>query len=157
FFFLDECRHRFYAAADDDISYPDDYILRLKAALAKAGPGAAVGVHGAVYPNPVLGLSRPRHLYHFLDPLPYVMPVHLLGTGTVLFDQREWQLRLADFGEPGMADVWFARNARSRRIRLFAINRDRDWLTDLHRASVSADVTSGARLFAEAKADDSRQ
>src|SRR5690606_18653656 len=65
FFFLDECRHRFYAAADDDLAYPPDYICRLRETLADAGSGAAVGVHGAVYPNRVIGLSSPRHLYHF--------------------------------------------------------------------------------------------
>lgn len=157
FFFLDGCRHRYYAAADDDLLYPPDYISRLRTVLADAGPGAAVGVHGAVYPSRVIGLSKPRHLYHFLDSLPYVMPAHLLGTGTILFDREEWQLRFEEFGEPGMADVWFARSARTRGARLFTVNRNRNWIVDLQGAESTSTESQGVRLFAEAKADDSHQ
>lgn len=153
FFFLDTTPYRYYAAADDDIAYPPDYIERMVGRLGDAGPNAAVAVHGAVYPTEILGLFKPRHLFHFSDALQHVMPVHLVGTGTVVFDQDSWQLGRTEFGEPGMADVWFAAAAQRRGARLFVVNRSRDWLVDVS----GSGPDRGPRLFAEAALDDSYQ
>src|SRR5690606_8445651 len=137
FFFLGRTDHRFYAAADDDIHYPTDYIEVLKEALVDTGPNSAVAVHGAVYPTPILDMFTARHVFHFSESLQHVMPVHLVGTGTLLFDQSEWNLDFEEFGEPGMADVWFARSAKKRSARLFVVNRDRDWLRPVDSAGVA--------------------
>lgn len=153
FFFLGSTSYRYYAAVDDDIEYPPDYISRMQQRLADAGPNSAVAVHGAVYPAEVLGLLKPRHLFHFSDALQHVMPVHLVGTGTLLFDQETWALERGEFGQPGMADVWFAAAARKRGARLFVVNRNRDWLVE----AAEVDAGRGPRLFAEANLDDSRQ
>ncbi len=157
FCFLDRCRHRFYVSADDDIVYPPNYIARMKACLVQAGPMAAVGVHGALYPTDVVGLLWPRHLFHFTASLPYVMPVHVAGTGTLMFDQSEWKLRFDEFGEPGMADLWFAKSARRRGGRLLVINRDKRWLEPIDPADDSELTGQVSTLHAEADADGSFQ
>lgn len=156
FFFLDRAK-RYYAAVDDDIEYPADYIERLLTELEHAGPGAAMGVHGAIYPTRILGLSKPRKLFHYLEPLRFVMPVHLIGTGTLLFNQADWRLSFEEFEEPGMADVWFAISARRRDARLFVVNRNKQWLRDVPAEVVDESAAGNLRLFAEARVDDSRQ
>ena len=154
FFFLEESAARYYATVDDDILYPVDYLEQLIGGLNDAEQGAAVGVHGAIYPTPIIDLIRARHLFHFKDFLPYAMPVHLLGTGTTLFDQSDWQLRLSEFGSPGMADVWFASAASKRSARLFVVRRQRGWLEPIEQTTKSR--PDGA-LFHEANVDSSEQ
>mgnify|MGYP001186272965 CR=1 FL=1 len=149
FFFLGRTDHRFYAAADDDIHYPTDYIEVLKEALVDTGPNSAVAVHGAVYPTPILDMFTAGHVFHFSESLQHVMPVHLVGTGTLLFDQSEWNLDFEEFGEPGMADVWFARSAKKRSARLFVVNRDRDWLRPVDSAGVAHSGGAIPTLYAE--------
>ena len=158
FFFLGKTGHRFYASADDDLVYPPDYIDVLKGCLGDAGPGSAIAVHGAVYPPRLLDMFTSRHLFHFSESLQHVMPVHLVGTGTLFFDQAEWQLSFDEFGEPGMADVWFARSAKARGARLFVVNRNRDWLRPVEAAGVAMPTESPfPTLFAEAEVGRGRQ
>lgn len=154
FFFLSHAETQYYASVDDDILYPDDYLDRLIGTLDKAEQPAAVGVHGAMYPFPVIDLFDSRYLLHFKDPSPHVMPVHLLGTGTTLIDQSEWGLELAEFGAGGMADIWFAAAAARRNARLFVVRRGRDWLTPLE---TGKGRIPGGNLFYEGLLDDSAQ
>lgn len=156
FFFLSRVENRFYAAVDDDIQYPPDYISRLRNLLGQAPVGSAVGVHGSIYPRNILGLLGPRHLIHFSHASAYVLPVHVLGTGTVLFDQRLWNLRYEEFGTPGMADVWFARAALDRNASMFVINRDRYWLSALADDTRALDEAAST-LYSEAKHNDELQ
>jgi len=153
FFFLDQSESRYYATIDDDILYPTDYLKRLVGFLRNAGRHAAVGVHGAIYPYPIIDMFRSRYLLHFEDPLSHVMPVHLLGTGTAMIDQVEWDLQFAEFGEPGMADVWFAAAASKRKASQFVVRRRRRWLEKIERATRD----SGGALFYEGLLDDRAQ
>ncbi|HJQ92335.1 MAG TPA: glycosyltransferase family A protein [Acidimicrobiia bacterium] len=146
FYFLNQTNSRYYATVDDDILYPKDYLAHLVDILNAAEQRAAVGVHGALYPTPVVDLFEPRYLLHFKDPLPYAMPVHLLGTGTVLFDQSEWKLDPDEFGTPGMADIWFGVAAARRESSMFAVPRVANWITP---SIGGADASSGGSLFFE--------
>lgn len=151
FFFLEESGARYYATVDDDIRYPDDYLRQLLETLTEAGQRAAIGVHGAIYPTPLIDLIRSRQLFHFEDYLPHVMPVHLLGTGTALIDQSDWELQFSEFGTPGMADVWFATAASRRDASLFVARRDRGWLEPIQKRKARA------ALFHQALLDSSEQ
>lgn len=154
FFFVDKSRAQFYATVDDDILYPNDYLEHLVRCLSETDQPSAMGVHGAVYPSPIVELFDPRYLIHFEDPSPHVMPVHLLGTGTALFDQSDWQLELTEFGTPGMADVWFAAAAARRGASLFVARRVRNWVLAFDRR---AEETIGGALFFEGLLDSSHQ
>lgn len=152
FFFLDRCGTQYYATVDDDIAYPTNYIDRLIVHLQEAPQPAAVGVHGAVYPDPVIDMFDSRLLWHFEHRVPHVMPAHLLGTGTTAFDQSAWQLRFEEFGMPGMADVWFARAAQERGAGLFVVPRRRRWMEPIKR-----ERDTGGALFHEGLHHGSRQ
>ena len=152
FFFLSRSDSRYYATVDDDLIYPHDYLQRLVACLNEAEQRAAVGVHGAIYPSPIGELFDPRYLFHFADPTPHVMPVHLLGTGTALFDQSDWKLDSSEFGRPGMADVWFAAAAAKRNAGLFVTRRIRNWVSEF-----DEDKGAAGALFFEGLLDNSEQ
>jgi len=153
FFFLNQSSARYYATVDDDLLYPHDYLQRLVACQREAGQRAAVGVHGAIYPSPIVDLFEPRYLIHFEDPSAHAVPVHLLGTGTTLFDQADWNLEFGEFGAPGMADVWFAAAAARRQASLFVTKRVRNWV------SAFDDRTKGSpgALFHEGLHDSTQQ
>jgi hypothetical protein len=153
FFFLDQSESRYYATVDDDILYPPDYLERLAGFLRNAEQVAAVGVHGAIYPHPIIDMFSSRYLVHFEDSLSHVTPVHLLGTGTTMIDQVEWGLQFTEFGKPGMADVWFAAAAAKRNAGLFVTRRSRRWLEKIDKAT----TVSGGALFFEGLLDDREQ
>jgi hypothetical protein len=77
-------------------------------------------------------------------------PVDMIGTGTLLFNQRYWKLKYTEFGKPGMADVWFAVAAASRGFGLWSIPRAEKWMHAL-------ELEEDGNLFKEGKFDDSLQ
>lgn len=154
FYFVDRSTARYYATVDDDILYPADYLRHLVTSMEESGQRSAVGVHAAYYPSPVVELFDPRVLLHFEDASPHLMPVHLLGTGTAMFDQSDWHLTLSEFGKPGMADVWFAKAAAERKAGLFSVPRVRNWVTAVDRFG---EGKSGGALFFEGLLDSSHQ
>ncbi|MDW3216939.1 MAG: glycosyltransferase family A protein [Ilumatobacteraceae bacterium] len=152
FFFLGQSTQRYYATVDDDISYPTDYIEKLTEFLVDADQLSAVGVHGALYPDPIIDLFDARVLLHFEKSAAHVAPVHLLGTGTTMFDQQAWQLRFDEFGTPGMADVWFAKAAVERGASCFVVPRKRKWLQPIR-----PERAGGGALFHEGLHSSSEQ
>jgi hypothetical protein len=128
FFFLSESKLKYFATADDDIEYPNDYVIRLLRYLRLSGGSGSVGVHGYLLPEEITSISSNRHVFHFADSAPFLTPVNVLGTGTTLFNQDKWKLRFSEFGEPGMSDVWFAIAAKRRAAPLWAIPRPHKWL-----------------------------
>lgn len=150
FFFLDKTNAVYYATVDDDINYPENYISRLLEIQVQLGGTNAVGVHGSVYPNPVKKLLTNRHLWHFSKVSKSLNPVDMIGTGTLLFNQRYWKLKYSEFGKPGMADVWFAVAAAKRGFGLWSIPREENWMHPL-------EIEEEANLFKEGKFDDSTQ
>jgi hypothetical protein len=128
FHFLSQSREQYYAALDDDIIYPTDYIVKLIESLKSTGPESAVGVHGSLLPNPINSITHFRYVFHYERSTPFISRVDILGTGTVMFDQRFWKLKTQEFIDVGMSDVWFARAANKRGYPMFIVNRNRGWL-----------------------------
>ena len=150
FFFLGKTSATFYATVDDDIAYPENYIAELVRATKLLGATNAVGVHASVYPKPVKRLLTNRHLWHFSHDSAAVTPVDMLGTGTLLFNRKYWQLSYAEIGIPGMADVWFAVAAAKRGFGLWSVARAENWMHALEQEDES-------NLFQEGKRDDAVQ
>ncbi|MEN9956939.1 MAG: hypothetical protein RIR46_547 [Actinomycetota bacterium] len=150
FFFLDKTKATFYATADDDIFYPANYIAELIRVNKLLGGANAVGVHASVYPKPVKRLLSNRHLWHFSDESPAITPADMIGTGTLLFNRRYWQLSYSEIGTPGMADVWFAVAAANRGFGLWSIARGENWMYPLEQEEEG-------NLFQEGRRDDSIQ
>jgi hypothetical protein len=150
FFFLDKTKATFYATVDDDIAYPENYIAELVSATKMLGATNAVGVHASVYPKPVKRLLTNRHLWHFAQETAAIAPADMIGTGTLLFNRKYWQLSYSEIGTPGMADVWFAVAAAKRGFGLWSIARAENWMHALEQEEEP-------NLFQEGKRDDSVQ
>ena len=146
FFFIDKTAATYYATVDDDIDYPKDYISTLVSHQRTLGGTYAVGVHAAVYPTPIKKLLRQRHLWHFAFEAPSLLPVDMLGTGTLLFQRAYWQLDYSEIKNPGMADVWFAVAAKKRDFGLWVVPRDQSWLKPIEQEDPEENLFNEGRL-----------
>jgi hypothetical protein len=139
-----------YLCCDDDILYPDDYVTRMREAMARH-PGDMIGVHGAQIREPVTNYHQCLELRAgFQQPLHRDTQVHLLGTGTVAFEPALWRglLGLETFYVPNMADLWLALAVRQAGRKLWAVARPAKWLRALPTQgySVSAAKSQGRDL-----------
>lgn len=151
FFWVEKTDATFYATVDDDIAYPKDYIATLVANQQLLGGTYAVGVHCSIYPPEIKKLLRQRSLWHFNQATSSLLPVDMIGTGTLLFERAYWQLEYSEIGTPGMADVWFAVAAKKRNFGLWSVSRKAKWLDTIEQE----DATNN--LFNEGRLDDSLQ
>ena len=58
-----------YVGTDDDIAYPPDYVIGLRAGLDASGGRAVVGYHGVIFTQPFVSYHRSRHVKRFYDKL----------------------------------------------------------------------------------------
>jgi hypothetical protein len=129
FFFLDRTPpDAYYVTVDDDLVYPADYVETLVAKIKMYGRRAVVGVHGVRLANPMTRFYANRTVLLYSRALPADESVHLLGTGTVAFYKDTLDLRYADFGKPGMADLWLAVAAKRQGIPMRCVARTRGWM-----------------------------
>jgi len=130
FFFLGEAGG-YYITLDDDLAYPPDYVRTLLLAIEKYGRRAVVGVHGVLLADPMTRFYANRTVFGFKRGLSADRSVHLLGTGTIGFHRDTLGLSHSDFGQPGMADLWFAIAAKQQGVPLRCIARQDAWVTPL--------------------------
>lgn len=118
-----------YFTCDDDIIYPPNYAQVLIDAAARYG--CPVGVHGSLLRYPISGYyeSSARHVLHFKWRNNVDRRVHILGTGTMLFERRMLP-HLPRFDFPNMADIWIAKYLAQRGIAMYSVMRPDGWLKD---------------------------
>lgn len=114
---------------DDDISYPVDYVRHMVIQLALAAPKTVVGVHGINFSNPRDFLEG-REVFHFRE-AHIGSSVDALGTGTTVFDSRDFAPAASDFPRKGFCDLYFAGMVHIQEGRLFCVPRRRGWLAEL--------------------------
>ena len=146
FFFVEQSDFKYYATIDDDINYPKDYVSRLLRQLKFVGDSDAVGVHGFLLPEEVSSITSNRHVFHFGEAAAFLTPASVLGTGTTIFNREKWNLKFSEFGQPGMADVWFAIAAKKRAANLWAIPRPKSWMSAIAQPT-SFENESSASLY----------
>lgn len=154
FFFLSEdvpVEGAYYLSVDDDIAYPPDYVATLVARVEQYQRRAIVGVHGITLADPLVDYFVNRTVHHFAAGLAADRSVNLLGTGTVAFHRSTLDLSYADFGEPGMADLWLGIAAKTQGVPMRCIARAARWLQplDTHGAVVPPRRKGGARPLDE--------
>lgn len=162
FFFLDKTSCAKYATIDDDIAYPSNYIERLLSLQEALGGTHAIGVHAVAYGRRVEKLLKGRYLWHFKAENDCLLPCNMVGTGTLLFDQRYFKLAYSEIGTPGMADVWFAVAAKKRGFTLWVAPRAQNWLHPIELEEVEPEEQDEAEdapknLYTEGLRDDSVQ
>jgi hypothetical protein len=80
-----------------------------------------VSLHGRIYPRPVGKFYKPRKSLSCRNWLAEDTHVDLVGTGVCAFHTSRLRVRLDDFLEPNMADIWLSKLAWEQGVPLMAI------------------------------------
>ncbi len=147
FFWSERVATGYHLTVDDDIIYPRDFVQRSIMKIEQYDRRAVVGVHGVNLANPLQRYTESREVFHFGDALLQDAFVHLLGTGTIAYHTSTLQIAFDEFKTRGVADLWFAIQARRQRVPLIAQSRPRNWLAPIRH--------EGETIFAHARRDDS--
>lgn len=123
---IEDYPNDYYFACDDDLIYPESY-CELMINRQKHTRGL-LGVHGVVLLKTINSYYRDRKVYHFSYDLPKIIKVDVVGTGCCLIDTSILKVTLSDFKSPNMADIWLADLAKSKKIKIFLIERPKDWI-----------------------------
>ncbi len=131
FFWVDN-HHGFYFTCDDDLTYPKDFVERIKSKILSNKNPVVVGWHGSVLLTPFENYydKSSRRVFTFGAPRPYDTPVHILGTGCLGFHTNDIVVNFSDFPTPNMADVYFAKIAQEQRVPFQVIKHERGEITE---------------------------
>jgi glycosyltransferase involved in cell wall biosynthesis len=127
-----EKRSAYYFTIDDDIVYPDDYVHSMIIRLRHYSDAVVVGVHGVLLKDRPKGyFSDERWVYYFSHGLETDKLVNVLGTGTVAFHSDIiGSFTLREMESAGMADLYFAKMAKSRGLAFVCLRRPESWLIE---------------------------
>jgi glycosyltransferase involved in cell wall biosynthesis len=154
FYFLDEVEPGFHFTIDDDIEYPRDYIQKMILKIEQYGRHALVGIHGVIFDQPVERFFLRRTVYGFQRNQIRDAFVNLIGTGTLGYHTSVIKMKLSDFSESGMADVFIAVKAKQQGIPIICIQRPKGWLEEM---TIETDSENNGTLWDEFRMADERQ
>jgi hypothetical protein len=123
-----------FVGADDDIVYPPDYAARLRAELEAVASPCVVGVHGARLKHPHASYHADRTVFHWAKGYDSREPVHVLGTGTLMFDTRHLCFDPRQWRPVNVTDLQVALEAARRNLPMYAIARPAGFLRGLGEA-----------------------
>jgi len=132
FYFINKVpQDSYYFTIDDDIIYPENYVLKMIEKINKYNQNVVVGVHGIVFNENCRSFVEDRDTFDYRKYLLYDKQVSTLGTGTIAFYKKcVEKIALNDFLQTGMADLFFAKYCKLKEIPLIAIERREKWLQD---------------------------
>ena len=90
---------------DDDIAYAPGYVALLAGALRRHHYRAIVGLHGAVYHEPLRSYVKDRAVLRFQKALRFDVVVDELGTGVMAFHSCALDIEPQRWTHPNMADL----------------------------------------------------
>ena len=137
---------------DDDIIYPASYFNEYIRKIEKYNRKVVVGVHGVIFTKPFQSYFKNRKVYHFKNENLTDVIVHQLGTGALAFHTDILTPTLSKYMETGMADVFFAIEAKQLEIPLICIAHPAGWLKPL-----DIEIEDTSNLYDEFKHDHSKQ
>ena len=137
---------------DDDIEYPLDYVNNFISKLNNYDNKVVVGVHGVIFEKPFKNYFENRVVFHFKNENIKDIVVNQLGTGVLAFHTSLMKPNLSKYKEKGMADVFFAIEAKSKNIPLICIEHNENWI----KPSI-IEVEDNTNLYDEFKRDNSVQ
>lgn len=113
---------------DDDINYPNDYVIECIRKLSLYKNKVAIGLHGVIFEKPFKNYFNNRTLFHFKNENIQDVVVNQLGTGALAFHTDAFRPNLNNYIETGMADVFFAIEAKNNKLPLICIEHRKSWL-----------------------------
>lgn len=128
---------------DDDIIYPENYVVKMQEKRGSLALGdAIVGVHGVIYPDVYDGSVGSRVVFAFKRKLLASRRVNQLGTGTILC--KGYQAAPLSFmnGSQRYVDVRYARYCLNNKWPQFCVNREDGWMSEIeHEVSIFNEFT----------------
>ncbi len=137
---------------DDDIIYPTSYFNEYIRKIEKYKRKAVVGVHGVIFAKPFQSYFKNREVFHFKNENLTDVVVNQLGTGALAFHTDTLTPTLSKYVETGMADVFFAIEAKQLNVPLICIAHPAGWLKPL-----DIEIEDTSNLYDEFKNDHSKQ
>ncbi len=120
----------YYAACDDDIIYPPDYLQVMTETVAAHGDKVMACVHGINITDDTFrqGYYRSRRVFNTAHALAADRRVHEPGAGTLVYHAGMLDLSLEHFRKHGMADCWAAVWAKEWGVDIWCVARPKGWL-----------------------------
>jgi hypothetical protein len=120
----------YYLTIDDDLIYPEDYVLNILTYLKKYENKVIVSHHGKLmnegsksYYNDIL------KNYRCLDEVTDLSPIHFGGTGVMgMYLSDNHHLKFELFKSPNMADTWIGKYAEDNNITILILPHKKEWL-----------------------------
>ena len=114
----------YYLSFDDDLIYIKYYVNKMVRAVDKYN--SVVSLHGRIYPRPVETFYKPRDSYSCRNWRVEDIRVDVVGTGVCAFHTSRLQVKLDDFLEPNMADLWLSKLAWEQGVPLWVLEHHTD-------------------------------
>jgi len=112
---------------DDDLVAPNLCVRYMEMGLKKYG--GVVGLHGKSYKRPVESFKKWSANYRCLGTVIQDSPIDIIGTGCMMFDNRQVKLDISVFDHPGMADVTFSRLCHKQNVPMTVLKHPANYLT----------------------------
>ncbi|MFA5366490.1 MAG: hypothetical protein WC333_01010 [Dehalococcoidia bacterium] len=121
----------YYFTIDDDLVYPPNYAEYMIAKFHLYGGQYIVSLHGRSFTGyPVASYYRsPHYNYHCLGNVDKDVFVHLGGSGVAMFHTNLLKFSHKDIKHPNMADIWLAKFANEKGIRIVCLEHKSNYLT----------------------------
>ena len=132
---------------DDDIKYPENYLSTMLEWFDKFNGRCAIAAHGSILARGFKSWLHDRWVSHFTAAQKQHTQMHILGTGTTLFN-KEW-LRGYKFAEwKNMSDIGTSLHLRRRGIARISVRRPKKWLKAIGNVTAVCYTTANLQRLA---------
>ena len=144
----DAAQFAYHLTIDDDILYPPDYAQRMVATIEQHGDRVLAGVHCVTVKQPLRRYYawESKYTHHFHWPLVTPFAAHVIGTGTLAYATRTFNVSLDDIRHRNMADMWIALRALRLGLPRVCVPRPAHWLAPQNIESVSIFTASNDQV-----------
>jgi hypothetical protein len=129
FYKIDQYNNSYYFTIDDDLIYPDDYVVNSINNLNHYDNNVIITYHGRVLnttaKNYYRDITRLNHFNHLqkIDEF-----VHFGGTGVMCFDTNKFKISFNDLTIPNICDVWVGLMSRVQNIPIVCLKHGQNWI-----------------------------
>lgn len=140
----------YYFCFDDDIIYPQDYVLRMTNQLRRMSVPAVIGVHASILSDHFESYVKDRQVIARSRPLWRNRRVDVLGTDSVAFRTQDLKFNVMEWTKTNMVDLHFALECAKRGLPRVSVRRKKRWLQAIEKDQADS-------IFRSLKGDDSYQ
>ena len=133
FYFLEEIKrkyqHGYYFSVDDDIWYPEDYVIKTIKKIDEYDRRCAISYHGGILPSKTIQCyCKERNLIAFQTKVNFDIFINNCGTGVTAFCLDHIGLSYEDFQEPNCADIWFSMYCQKNQVPIVCVEKPSGWI-----------------------------